>query len=232
MSTFLALEHVHVRRLLPHACQAQPCAPLCGVVHRGTSNPMEGMLPGFGAGAGDRRCLDPMDHNSWLHCYSWDRYLCVRSRSARTTMTTMAKGRGYGVIPGVLQDSGERSGYRRQRAQMCQRGVRSLTPDASSRVRLDAMNTSRQRVRTMVKTAPVRIPELVTCQKVCFITPLQPCEPARPLRPLRGSDGRRWTPACRGRAGRHLNFRLPPDGGSCPNVAFDRDHPCPNVAMD
>ena len=70
------------------------------------------------------------------------RALTQRSQP-RTTMTTMAKGRGYGVIPGVLQDSGERSGYRRQRAQMCQRGVRSLTPDTSSRVRLDAMNTSR-----------------------------------------------------------------------------------------
>jgi len=33
-----------------------------------------GILTGNSCGC-LRRCLDPMDHNSWLHCYSWDRYL-------------------------------------------------------------------------------------------------------------------------------------------------------------
>ena len=85
MSIFLALEHVHARRLSP-PCRPrtvpQRCAPLCGGVRGGTSTPMEGMRLGFAAGAGGRHCLDPLDQNSWLHCYSRDRHLCVRARSA------------------------------------------------------------------------------------------------------------------------------------------------------
>ena len=96
MSIVLALEHVHARRLSP-PCRPrtvpQRCAPLCGGVRGGTSTPMEGMRLGFAAGAGSRRCLDPLDQNSWLHCYSRDRHLCVRARSARIVRPTPTAGR-------------------------------------------------------------------------------------------------------------------------------------------
>ena len=63
-------------------CATAVCATVRVRTHGGTSTPMEGMLPGFAAGDGGRLVLDPLDHNSWLHCYSRDRHLSVRAHTA------------------------------------------------------------------------------------------------------------------------------------------------------
>ena len=73
---------------------------------------MEGMRPGFAAGADGRHCLDQSAQNSWLYCYSWDRHLSViQSVRARIDHTSRSSEL---ITDGGLEDSGQRSGYRRR----------------------------------------------------------------------------------------------------------------------
>ena len=53
----------------PPTCELRTVQEPCG------TRRMRWTQPGFGAGARTRRHVITLDQNSWLHCYSWDRYL-------------------------------------------------------------------------------------------------------------------------------------------------------------